>query len=89
MQEDHYILYSLKKDRTELDLNPAYTLDHDPDIHYCKKCLVATLEMKGKKSLMKSHGEASKSGGRLGMNRRTKNEPVPAIYVASRKNSAG
>ena len=33
--------------------------------------------------------EASESSGRLGINRRTKNEPVPAIYVASRKNSAG
>ena len=27
--------------------------------------------------------EASESSGRLGINRRTKNEPVPAIYVAS------
>ena len=60
----------LRKDRTELDLNLTYTLDHNPDIHQYKECLIATLR--------------SESGERLGVYR-IKDEPVPEIYVTSKK----
>ena len=80
-------LYILNKERTELDLNPMCTVNHNPDIHQYKECLVARFRNEWQKDINRVP-EGSESGGRLGMYRRIKKEPVPEIYVAS-KNSAG
>ena len=41
----------LIKDRTELDLNPTYTLYHNPDILQYKECLVARFRNKWQKEI--------------------------------------
>ena len=80
-------IYYINKDRTELDLNLTYTLEHNPDILQYKECLVARFRNKWQKEINRVR-EGSESGGiwRLGMYSRIKKEPVPEIYVAS-KNS--
>ena len=41
-----HLTYYINKDRTELDLNPTYTLEHNPDILQYKECLEARFRNK-------------------------------------------
>ena len=72
----------LNKDRTELDLNPTYTLDHHPDILQYKECLVARFRNEWQKEINRVP-EGSESGGRLGTYRRINKEPAPEVYMYS------